>query len=203
MRDFAMTLLPAQFAHVDAATEAQIASNENARPVRCIRLLMQRLMAEARRLKDTPLQFQIDGPGIVLSVWEDIWPQLAMRDRTLLADGELLCASLDELLAEACAADDAPAALDDFFPRSRVNSADVEQPANSSSHNPLPRLAAWFDRGCAAIRFVHPQAIEVMSLRLEGYDARDIAERLGTGARLVRRLLAELRAGLSASVSSR
>lgn len=55
-------------------------------------------------------------------------------------------------------------------------------------------LVAWLDRLYRAIRGVHPVAIDILALRVEGYVARDIAERLGLGLRQVHSMMHEMRA---------
>ena len=53
-------------------------------------------------------------------------------------------------------------------------------------------VESWLDRFYAAARVVDPQAIEIVGLRLEGFDDREIADRLSLGPRLVRRILRDI-----------
>lgn len=55
-------------------------------------------------------------------------------------------------------------------------------------------LATWLDRLYRDMRAVHPAAIDILALRVEGYVPRDIAERLGLGLRQVHHMTREMRA---------
>jgi hypothetical protein len=50
-------------------------------------------------------------------------------------------------------------------------------------------LAVWLERLHAVMSAVQPRAVEIVALRVEGFRDRDIAERLGLGRRLVRRIV--------------
>ncbi len=53
--------------------------------------------------------------------------------------------------------------------------------------------AAWLEKFYADAQAVDRRAFEIIALRCEGLSDAEIAERLGGGARLVRRILADLR----------
>lgn len=75
------------------------------------------------------------------------------------------------------------------------------QSAIGAGPGPRERSAAdWLDRFYRAARTIDPHVFEIVALRLRGLDERDIARRLGTGMRLVRRILADL-SGVVASGS--
>lgn len=53
-------------------------------------------------------------------------------------------------------------------------------------------LAAWLEHLFQIMRDVDGRAIEILALRLEGFDYRDIAGRTGVGMRMVKRIAAEM-----------
>jgi ferredoxin len=79
----------------------------------------------------------------------------------------------------------------------KVSAAALDAEARGRSPAPegeddARRLADWLERFHAECRAVDPRALEIVALRLEGRDLREIAERLGIGPRLVERILADL-----------
>lgn len=54
-------------------------------------------------------------------------------------------------------------------------------------------LASWLERFQTILRSVHPKAIDMVDLRLDGHSNRDLAQRLGMGLRLVQRVFADMR----------
>jgi len=53
-------------------------------------------------------------------------------------------------------------------------------------------IESWLLRFYAAARTVDPQAMGIVGLRLDGFDDREIAERLSLGPRLVRQILRDI-----------
>lgn len=168
---------------------------------RLVRPLLEHLLARASRFQDTPLQFEIDSAGVAVAAWSSFSADLPVADRRLLSDGAQLCAALDLLIEQA---------LEDAEPFSDVDvddsrdhvllgdtaKLDIDMARDTALDSPLVRIAEWFDGLCGSLRAVHTRATEVVRLRVEGYGSRDIAARLGTGARLVRRLLTDVRCEL-------
>lgn len=159
----------------------------NVQMTRLLRPLLEQLLARAGRLRETPLQFEIDSAGVALAVWSSFSAELSAADRHSLSDGARVCDALDLLVA--CALEDADSHV-------RVLSAREAKPAADSVREavldgPLVRVTQWFDELCGSLRETPFMAIEIVRLRVEGYEPRDIADRLGSGVRLVRRLLAD------------
>lgn len=165
--------------------------------------LLQQLMAEVRRVRDMPLQFEIDSAAIAVAVWNEFWPRVDMEERSSLSDGRRLCEALDELIRQAVDGGDFNDAVGNVRGRSSDDLRFHGRDASPADGNPLPALAEWFDRLCSSLRIVNVQAIDAVVLRLEGYDVRDVARRLGTGRHLVQRRLAETRENVSQAVQSR
>jgi hypothetical protein len=53
-------------------------------------------------------------------------------------------------------------------------------------------LATWLDALYETARHTHPRAIDVLALRVEGWDDREIARKLGLGLRLTVRIRIDL-----------
>ena len=175
---------------------------------RLIRPLLQQMMTRADRFRDTPLQFEIDSAGITLAAWNSYVADVSTDDLPLLLDGERLCAALDHLIEQAFDDGELRAAMargEEAANRSGPceDAPPVELAGPSMPGRRLQLLAEWLDRLCSSLRAVHARAIEVVGLRIEDYTARDIAQRQGTGLRLVRRLLTDARAQHERSVRSR
>ena len=54
-------------------------------------------------------------------------------------------------------------------------------------------LGEWLENFLAKCRSLHPRAVEIVGLHLEGFDERTISEGLHCGLRLVHRILADIR----------
>jgi hypothetical protein len=170
--------------------------------MRLVRPLLEQFLARVSRLQETPLQFEIDTTGIALASWSSFLVALAESDRQQLSDGTRLCAALDLLIEQA---------LGDTDPQSETNSCEsvgcwqsrsstqqsAEAARSQMQQGPLVLIVEWLDELCNLLRGIDLTAIEVVRLRVEGYGPRDIADRLGTGTRLVRHLLADARSQLN------
>lgn len=161
---------------------------------RLVSPLLRRMMVQARRLRDTPLQFEIDSSGIVLAAWSEFCLNVPPEARAPLRTGEQLCGALDLLIRQTL--DAAGAAVGAGADRPRTTADDSNGQRAVAPGPALAMLAQWFDRLCLALQDVDAQAINVLALLLDGYDARDIARRVGRGARLIQRLLGEIRGAI-------
>ena len=168
-------------------------------PASLARPLLQQLIAEVRIARAAPLRFHADSETIAASAWRGFWPCLGENERRRIADGESLCEALDAVLG--------PVLSDVSFDASSGHVArDVRddlcrRTCDSSTRDGghLPSLVRWFARLHAVLRTAGDLAVAAIVLRLEGYDERDVAERLGLGMRLVRRILTQVREELRAA----
>lgn len=71
--------------------------------------------------------------------------------------------------------------------------AEIRQALGAPRRECTLSTTEWLDGFFAAARAVDARALEIVELRLRGFDERDIAERLETGLRLVRRIIEDLR----------
>jgi hypothetical protein len=132
------------------------------------RALLQRMLACLRRSRETPLQFEIDAAGIVAAALADASALSAAGD----ARAE---SSLNELIGE-------------------MLGAEESIPFTPETASRQETLAEWLTRFYRPLRAVHPSAIDILAMRLNGFGDREIAERLELGLRLVQHTVAAMRA---------
>lgn len=129
-----------------------------------LRSLLLAMLAPIRRMRETPLQFEIDSRKIV----EAALSQCPEAAEDLGEGPDSLIESLDRMTGRA-----------------------IGRGGDRPPEPPL-RLAAWLDGFFSAMRELDPRAIEITGLRLEGFGDREIAERMETGLRLVKRIRREI-----------
>ena len=143
--------------------------------------LLRKILAFLRRVGETPLQSRIDAVGIARAVLGDCPSRLSGEVNGVLDD--LVLRSLrrpPSVPVEDPGAREAPAP------------ADVE-----AEERAVQSLAAWLDRFYVDLRTIDPRTFEILGLRLDGCTSREIAERLGLGLRLVKRILRDIGSALS------
>lgn len=186
-----------------AATQHASAGGDAAIAARIVRPLLQQLIGELHRVRGTSLLFQVDSPSIVTATWNAQWPLLDEDERRIVSDGQRLCQTLDELLLQACRdeCDEQRAGVSE--PPNEDGRLTMATGKLQDMHHPLAALARWFDELSEALHAASDASVAALALRLEGYDVRDVALRLGLGVRLVLGLLAEVRRRLNTLASSR
>jgi hypothetical protein len=158
----------------------------DARMAGALQPLLQAMLVHLRRSRDTPLQFGIDAEGIVGAALNDFLAGLRQGDMDRWQDWRRVTQGLDASVRQALASE-RPAS-----PQAGHNPARAT-PSNREEGAPtLPPLVAWLERFYAVLHEVHPRAMEIVALRVEGFQDRDIAERLGMGLRLVRRIVEDM-----------
>ncbi len=167
--------------------------------------LLQAVLARVRRARDTPLQFGIDSEEIVSAALREFHDGLAgaqlvrWQDWLSVKKGfhQLVTRSLQAERAEPEAAEPLPAASQSPPENGAVKVATADD-LDSFEKNAAHPLADWLDQFHTVMSEIQPRAIEIVTLRVEGFQDRDIAERLGLGLRLVRRIVRDLRASWEA-----
>jgi hypothetical protein len=156
------------------------------------------MLAPIRRSRDTLLQFEIDSRGIVATALENFMQEGNASNRIQWPDGNTLVTALDSLIESALLPEEPDHSIETFSPgappptmqsRDRLSAEAGPPPDQSVSL----RLAAWLDSFFTLMRDVDHRALEILSLRLEGFKDRDIAEKLGTGLRLVKQITQDIR----------
>lgn len=162
--------------------------------------LLQNLLIPIRRARDTPLQFEIDSVRIVRAALKNFMAGISDQDKERLRERDAVVAALDELIDRSLLDKRDRRETAERSPQGKQESRDdnrestrpgrATQPIDES----LPRaLAAWLDRFFTVMREVDHRAFEILGLRMEGFGDRDIAARLETGLRLVKRIVGEMR----------
>lgn len=164
--------------------------------------LLQEMLAGVRRYLSTPLQEIIDSAGITT---------VALRNMNLsngdcesgpdhLRDWWTVKAVLDQLVERSLSDETPLVGWDKLAKQSSAHQPphNAGGPALRLTHptrdpDGTHPLAAWLEQFYTVIREVHSRAFEIVGLRIEGYTDRDIAERLGLGLRLVRRMISDMR----------
>jgi hypothetical protein len=140
--------------------------------------LLRKILAFLRRVGETPLQSRIDAVGIARAVLGDCPSRLSGEVNGVLDD--LVLRSLRR-----------PPSVPVEDPEVREAPADVE-----AEEKAVQALAAWLDRFYVDLRPIDPRTFEIVGLRLDGCTSREIAERLGLGLRLVKRILRDIGSAL-------
>jgi hypothetical protein len=165
-----------------------------------LRSLLQKLFVAARRAQETPLAFEAGFYGIASAAWVEFLGDASPDERRAWRDEVALHPRLH--LAMAAILGVQPTYRGS--PERRFGEGETSPDFAASQEAADPRvqsfeeqkereLAAWLERTCAVVRGVDPQALEILTLRLEGYGVREAAQRLGLGLRLVQRVVADLR----------
>jgi hypothetical protein len=157
--------------------------------------LLSPILHRASSAINAPLQIELRDADIVASAIraEDVRRVLAD-----FADPSAVCRILDGMLENLVDVDRSQAPQ--FVGPETTLSNQSEGPETSPRVEELTdRLAAWLLRLRTMLATVHPKAMEIVCLRLEGYRSRDIAERLDLGLRLSKRISRDMVAALRAA----
>ena len=155
--------------------------------------LLQALLAHLLRARATPLQFGIDSERIVSAALQECLGDAAGSTEAGERDWKSVTTVLDDLVTEVLQ----PARP----PCGRVNpgfGASLQQPVatNLSSGDcgikASHPFADWLDRFHAVMCERHPRAAEIVAMKVEGFEDRDVAERLKLGLRLVKQVAEDL-----------
>lgn len=164
--------------------------------------LFEGMLSHLRRSRETPLQFEIDSQGIVTAVLIAVpLDGIPAHETSPEADWKTLKGALDSLAARFLREEYANGETigrdhgSSGPPSDRLRHDDPGSPASLRG-----LLATWLERYYRLMREASPQAIDIAALRAEGYQDRDIAERLGLGLRLVRRIVREMRTNWEAGI---
>lgn len=153
------------------------------------------LLGRLRGARETPLQFGIDSEGIVSATLKD--RRVADMQFDSCANGSFVTTRLDELITELLQPQRGSGRKNEV-PMHSALSASLAMPGQlatptmrvTSSHP----LVHWLERVHTVLSNAQPRVVEIIAMRLEGFGDRDIAERLGMGLRLLRRIVADAQA---------
>lgn len=155
--------------------------------------LLLEMLAGVRRHRETTLLAGFDSRGIVAAALQSVSlvvPQSALNH---LRDMDAVKASLRLVLKHTLQAQSECA---------RANPGERHMEPGNAAHAGVARLrdeqviqwlAVWLEIFCGVMNELHPKAIEVVMLRVEGCDNRQVARRLGLPLRLVKRVVHDIR----------
>lgn len=167
-----------------------------------IQPLLREMLSRARRARETPLQFGLDSAEIVDAAVNDFLACSADVELSQLQDWEMVEAVFDMLISRALRDDGAHHGTEHRSPltqRPRFGDSTVNEEAKAHADEPPEEedtqhpLVGWLKRSRALMQRVHPAGIQIVELRVDGYQNREIAERLGLGLRLVNRIVDDMR----------
>jgi DNA-binding NarL/FixJ family response regulator len=151
--------------------------------------LLLEMLAGVRRHRETALLAGFDSRGIVTAALQSVSlvvPQSALNH---LRDMDAVKASLRLVLKHTLQAQ-SECARDNPGERHMDRPAGV---AEMQDEHVIQWLAVWLEIFCGVMNELHPKAIEVVMLRVEGCDNRQVARRLGLPLRLVKRVVHDIR----------
>jgi DNA-directed RNA polymerase specialized sigma24 family protein len=154
--------------------------------------LLQEMLAGVRRHRETALLAGFDSGGIVTAALHSVSivaPQTALSQ---LRDMDAVRASFRLVLEQTL--EDQPEHAGERHGARCTTKGNTPSANASKPHdeNVVPWLASWLEIFCSVMSEVHPKAIEVVMLRLEGCDNRQVARRLGLPLRLVKRIVHDI-----------
>ena len=167
--------------------------------------LLQALLVHLRRSRQTPLQFGIDSERIVGAALQEFFAGVADSDSHQWQDWHFATAALDELVAQClrpqCGGHREGALISCGFPDPHsgfemglLASAAMTRECGAPTAEATPHsLVLWLERFYTLMSDVQPRAIDIVELRVEGFEDRDIAERLELGVRLVKQVVQDMR----------
>ena len=151
----------------------------DARETERARTLLIEMLASIRHSRATPLYFGIDAPRIVAAALRKVDAGGAHPARPCAAsDAAQLCAAMDRLARDALGC---------------LAAADEGSDDGSAPLEALRVPATWLEDRQHLLGSVHPLAMDVLGLLVEGESKRDVAERLDLGLRLTRRIARDAR----------
>ena len=154
--------------------------------------VLQEMIAGIRRHRETPLLAGFDSTGIVDAASQSLLASNPNVKLVHLQDWEAVKLVFNLLVVRAFE-DDRDHAEDSLAvsPNGRGNDrlASAREQGNGKVAHPW---AVWLEQLHTVMQEVHPKAIEIMGLRLDGYKNREIAKQLELTVRLVRRIVHDM-----------
>lgn len=147
-----------------------------------IEALLLDMLAPMRDNPDTLLHFEIDSQAIAGSSWENFVTSLSAKEARQWKSWPLIESALSNLVQQA------------LIPN--VDSTDHDaptRPAQLPANDPTSASPAlWLERLIAIMRGIDQRTLEILALRTEGFDDRDISQQLDTGLRCIKRITREM-----------
>ncbi len=143
------------------------------------------MLAGVRRHRETPLMAGVDSHGIVHAALQNLSVSASQVELDYLQDSETVEAILNLLIKQSL--------LDEpDHSEARICSPRREQSRQQRNEQGPHPMAVWLEHFHAVMGEVHPEAVEIVILRVEGCDNREVAQRLGLPLRLVKRVVHDM-----------
>jgi len=154
-----------------------------------IEALLLELLEPIRHSDDTLLHFEIDSQAIAKPVWENFVASLSREELRTWGNWEGIRSALSTLVGQTL---DRPGDV-------AVPTSESEGFQATSDEATMPSLGAWFKRLVDMMQGVDQRTLQILALRIEGFDDRDISEQLGTGLRCIQRITGEMQLAWNAN----
>lgn len=165
-----------------------------------LRSFLQDVLAGIRRHRETPLLAGFDSRGIVDTALQKFSTSAPQVDLEYLQDSETVNAVFNLLIKRALVDDlDHPKLRLCLPDREQSNGAPAtarQQRDGKASHP----LTVWLEQFYAVMSEVHPRALEIIALRVEGCGNHEVAQRLESTPRLVRRIVHDMQQAWQSAV---
>jgi len=147
-----------------------------------IEALLLELLEPIRHSDDTLLYFEIDSRAIAEPVWENFVASLSREEVRRWENWEVIRNALSALVRQT---------LDRHSGSTAIPGMDggFQRPNDEAT---MQSLGAWFKRLVDMMQGIDQRTLQILALRIEGFDDRDISEQLGTGLRCVQRIAREM-----------
>lgn len=123
--------------------------------------------------EDTLLHFEIDSQAIAKDVWGNFVASLSAKEARHWKNWSAIESALSDLVQQSLA--------------EKIDRAELIPIATSTSS-----LAHWLDRLIAIMQGIDQRTLEILALRIEDFDDRDVSEQLETGLRCIKQITQEM-----------
>jgi ATP/maltotriose-dependent transcriptional regulator MalT len=154
-----------------------------------IEALLLELLEPIRHSDDTLLHFEIDSRAIAEPVWKNFVASLSREEIRQWENWELIRNALSNLVRQT---------LDRHSGGTAIPGID-EEFHPPSDETTMPSLGAWFKRLVDLMQGIDQRTLQILALRIEGFNDRDISEQLGTGLRCIQRIAREMQLAWNAA----
>jgi hypothetical protein len=155
--------------------------------------LLPDVLACLRRRHSMPLQDDDEGLPISAATFHALASKHFPQPWKSQLNGVDLRSALDRLVDQLLVVGQ-PSMAGDCSGAPLISADDSPQARPEAGKEIETALSAWLESLWTSLREVHPKAIEVLALRREGFQEREVSERLMLPLRLVRRIVDDTRA---------
>ncbi len=148
-----------------------------------IEALLLELLEPLRCNDDTLLYFEIDCRTLAEPIWENFVASLSRTELRELKNWPIIEKTLSTLVRKTLARGNS------FTEASETDS----KPIQNTDKSPPQSLGIWLERLVEMMQGIDQRALQILALRLESFENRDISEQLETGLRCVQQISQEMK----------